>query len=103
MSYLSVQTDEFIKSIFHIRERLQHFPLLKPNASFHLWSQRANLSHYLPVHCAYCWEFFSLHNRVKNGSGAHPASYPMGTMGSFPGGTAAETVHSPPSSAGVKE
>jgi hypothetical protein len=26
---------------------------------------------------------FSLHPRVQNGSGAHPASYPMGTRGSF--------------------
>jgi hypothetical protein len=33
---------------------------------------------------------FSLHHRVQNGSGAHPASYPMGTRGSFPGGKAAE-------------
>jgi hypothetical protein len=32
---------------------------------------------------------FSLHHRVKNGSGAHPASYPIGTRGSFPGGKAA--------------
>jgi hypothetical protein len=29
---------------------------------------------------------FSLHHRVQNGSGAHPASYPMGTSGFFPGG-----------------
>jgi hypothetical protein len=28
---------------------------------------------------------FSLHHRVKNGSGAHTASYPMGTRVSFPG------------------
>jgi hypothetical protein len=27
---------------------------------------------------------FSLHHRVQNGSGAHPASSPMGTRGSFP-------------------
>jgi hypothetical protein len=33
---------------------------------------------------------FSLHHRVQNGSGAHPASYPVGTGGSFPGGKAAE-------------
>jgi hypothetical protein len=33
---------------------------------------------------------FSLHHYVQNGSGAHPASYPMGTRGSFPGGKAAE-------------
>jgi hypothetical protein len=26
---------------------------------------------------------FSLHHRVQNGSGAHPASYPMGSRGSF--------------------
>jgi hypothetical protein len=32
---------------------------------------------------------FSLHHRFQNGSGAHPASYPMGTRGSFPGGEAA--------------
>jgi hypothetical protein len=31
----------------------------------------------------------SLHHRVQNGSGAHPASYPMGTMDSFPGDKAA--------------
>jgi hypothetical protein len=31
---------------------------------------------------------FSLHHRVQNGSGARPASYPMGTRGSFPGGKA---------------
>jgi hypothetical protein len=34
---------------------------------------------------------FSLHHRVQNGSGAHPASYPMGTRGSLPGGKAAGT------------
>jgi hypothetical protein len=32
---------------------------------------------------------FSLHHRVQTGSGAHPASYAMGTGGSFPGGKAA--------------
>jgi hypothetical protein len=35
---------------------------------------------------------FSLHYRVQNGSGAHLASYPMGTKGSFPGGKAAGSV-----------
>jgi hypothetical protein len=34
-------------------------------------------------------ENFSLHHRVQNGSGSHPASYPMGTRGCFPGGKAA--------------
>jgi hypothetical protein len=32
---------------------------------------------------------FSLHHRVQTGSGAHPASYSVGTSGSFPGGKAA--------------
>jgi hypothetical protein len=32
---------------------------------------------------------FSLHHRVQNGSGAHSASYSMGTSGSFLGGKAA--------------
>jgi hypothetical protein len=31
---------------------------------------------------------FSLHHRVQNGSGAHPASYPMSTRGSFSEGKA---------------
>jgi hypothetical protein len=29
---------------------------------------------------------FSLHHRVQNGSGAHPASYPMIARGFLPGG-----------------
>jgi hypothetical protein len=29
---------------------------------------------------------FSLHHSIQNGSGAHPASYPMGTRCSFHGG-----------------
>jgi len=33
---------------------------------------------------------FSLRQRVQNGSGAHPVSYPMATRGYFPGGKAAE-------------
>jgi hypothetical protein len=32
---------------------------------------------------------FSLHHRVENGSGVHPASYPTSTRGCFPGGKAA--------------
>jgi hypothetical protein len=32
---------------------------------------------------------FSLHHRVQNGAGAHPASYQMGTRVAFPGGEAA--------------
>jgi hypothetical protein len=32
---------------------------------------------------------FSLHHCIQTGSGAHPASYPVGTGGSFPDGKAA--------------
>jgi hypothetical protein len=32
---------------------------------------------------------FFLHHRVQNDSGTHPAFYPMGNRGSFPGGKAA--------------
>jgi hypothetical protein len=48
--------------------------------------------------------FFSLRHRVQNGSGSHPASYPMGTWGSFPGGKVAghKADHSPSPSAEVK-
>jgi hypothetical protein len=49
---------------------------------------------------------FSFHHCVQNGSGAHPASYPMGTRGSIPGSKVARAwswPHSPPSSAEVKE
>jgi hypothetical protein len=48
---------------------------------------------------------FSLHHRVQNSSGAHPASYPMGT-GAISLGVkrpGSVTDHSPPSSAEVKE
>jgi hypothetical protein len=34
---------------------------------------------------------FSLHHRFQNSFEAHPASYPTGTSGSFPGGSAAGT------------
>jgi hypothetical protein len=49
---------------------------------------------------------FSLHHRIQNGSGAHPASYPMGTTDSFPGSKAAgawKLTTQPPSSTEVKE
>jgi hypothetical protein len=36
-----------------------------------------------------------LHHRVQTGSGAHPASYPMGNGGFFPGGKVAETLSWP--------
>jgi hypothetical protein len=48
---------------------------------------------------------FSLQLCVQNGSGAHPASYPMGTRGTSLGikRPGREADHSPPSSAKVKE
>jgi hypothetical protein len=48
---------------------------------------------------------FSSSPCVQTGSGAHPASYPVGTGGSFPGSKARpgrDADHSPPSSAEVK-
>jgi hypothetical protein len=48
---------------------------------------------------------FSSSPCVQTGSGAHPASYPMGTGCSFPGSKARpgrDADHSPPSSAKVK-
>jgi hypothetical protein len=50
-------------------------------------------------------EDFSSSPCVQTSSGAHPASYPMGTGGSFPRNKAwpgRDADHSPPSSAEVK-
>jgi hypothetical protein len=50
-------------------------------------------------------EDYSYSPCVQTGSGAHPASCPMGTGGPFPGGEARprrDADHSPPSSAEVK-
>jgi hypothetical protein len=50
-------------------------------------------------------EDFSSSLCIQTGSGAHPASCPMGTMGSFAGGKVwlgRDADHSPPSSAEVK-
>jgi hypothetical protein len=46
---------------------------------------------------------FSLRLHVQNGSGAHQASYPIGTRGSFPGvkRSGREAVHVQPSRCGV--
>jgi hypothetical protein len=48
---------------------------------------------------------FSLHYRVQNGSGAHPASYPrvLGALSLGVKRPGHEDDHSPPSSAEVKE
>jgi hypothetical protein len=57
----------------------------KSRYSVGLWAGRSGLQGSIP---GGGWEFF-FHHRVQNGSGAHAASYPMGTRGSFPGGKAA--------------
>jgi hypothetical protein len=48
---------------------------------------------------------FSLHHRVQNGPGAHPASYPMvtGVLSLGVKRPGREADHSPPTSAEVKE
>jgi hypothetical protein len=49
-------------------------------------------------------EDFSSSLCVQTGSGAHPASCPMGTRGPFPGGKARQgrdADHSPPSNAEI--
>jgi hypothetical protein len=48
---------------------------------------------------------FPFLHRVQTGSGAHPASYPVGARGSFPGlgWPGREADHSPPSGAEVRE
>jgi hypothetical protein len=51
-------------------------------------------------------EDFSSNLCIQTGSGAHPASYTVGTGGSFPGGKVQpgrDADHSPPSSAKVKK
>jgi hypothetical protein len=49
---------------------------------------------------------FSPHHRVQTGSRAHPASYPLGIRGFFPGGgvkrPGSEADHSSPSTAEVR-
>jgi hypothetical protein len=57
------------------------------------------------IDICWIWADFSSSPCVQTGSGAHPASYLMGTGGSFPGGKAwpgRDADHSPPSSAEVK-
>jgi hypothetical protein len=60
---------------------------------------------YIPRVPAISFDIFLYLLPLQTGSGAHPASYQMGTWGSFPGGKARpgrEADHSPPSSDEVK-
>jgi hypothetical protein len=58
------------------------------------WDRHMHVSPFLirPSHCIW-WGIQNMRLRimqcVQTGSGAHPASYPMGNRGSFPGGKAA--------------
>jgi hypothetical protein len=66
------------------------------------------LDYWLDIRDSRVWflagaENFCLHHRVQNGSGAHLASYPMSTRGSFLVGKAAGAWSWPPSSAEVEE
>jgi hypothetical protein len=59
----------------------------------------------LPEFVSYGAAAFSSSPCVQTGSGAHQASYPMGTGGPFPGGKGRprrDADHSPPSSAEIK-
>jgi hypothetical protein len=49
--------------------------------------------------------YFSLLHSVQTGSGAHPASYPIGSRGALPGAKrpGREADHSSPTSAEVKD
>jgi hypothetical protein len=61
---------------------------------------------FLPYHIRFPFSLIcGLQNKILNGSGAHPTTYPMGTRGSFAGRKAAghEADHSPPSSTKITE
>jgi hypothetical protein len=82
-----------------ITDKCQKLPLLKYNTNRYRKSLEGNdimvliLWYCVASTTFFCFQAgagnFSLNHRVKNVSGAHPASYPMGTRGSFPGGKAA--------------
>jgi hypothetical protein len=75
---------------------LMYFEKLEPGQlSRHSDGLRAGL----PGFASWQGQNYSLFHGVQTNSGAHQASYPMGTRVSFPGG---EAYHSPPSSAEVK-
>jgi hypothetical protein len=83
---------------------LLRVPHAQPISSSLIWS----LYQYLPKGTNFevpHYTIFSSSPCVQTGSGAHQASYAMGTGGTFPGGKARpgrDPDHSPPSSAEVK-
>jgi hypothetical protein len=68
--------------------------------TFHIKLGTLDLIKHPSIHFCFC----SVHHRFHHGSGAHSASYPMGTRGSFPGvkWPRREADHSSPPSAEVK-
>jgi hypothetical protein len=90
------------------KSRLAEVPTLVTVLFINISHEPGQLSHYSDRLWGCGWlgfgpagaKDFSLFHSVQTGSGYHPASYPMGTGGSFHEGN--ETDHSPPSSAEVK-
>jgi hypothetical protein len=77
-----------------------HFPFTNVHCSVHCGFFVTSLSsHQLCFFILYIFTIvslmgagnFSLHHGIQKGSGVHPASYPVGTWGSFPGDKAART------------
>jgi hypothetical protein len=64
------------------------FPLLNQNSSVGIAIRYGLDDLMIGVRFAVGAGNISLHHRVQTGSGAHPASYPTGTGGCFPGGKA---------------
>jgi hypothetical protein len=97
MQYRKLETELYILGKDNITERL-HSTTVASSVAYcgsllHLFKE---LHLYRELNILFViWLFFVLinfsliHHRVQNGSGAYPASYPMGTRGSFPGGQAA--------------
>jgi hypothetical protein len=70
------------KNINVRRRKLSHIPHADLFLSLCLYSSKTEASQFEPRY----GQEFSLLNVVQTGSGAHRASYPMGTGGSFPRG-----------------
>jgi hypothetical protein len=74
----------------HIRSAVDTSASYPPSLlSFENWTRKHRKKSVLYCASSSSSGNFSLHHRVQTGSGAHPASYPMGTRDSFPGGKAA--------------
>jgi hypothetical protein len=67
-----------------------HFSIIILNHKVHCqWYSTGLLAGWSGVRVSAGAGNFSLHHRVQTDSGSHPASYPLHTRGSFPGGQAA--------------